>query len=156
MGIQIEAENCHQVFDWLWTSGQLTESDIAQLPLLGIEVVINLAMPDTPNALQGEAEMIAGLGLTYIQIPVPWEQPKMEQFEQFTQILEALKGRKLWVHCVLNMRVSVFIYLYRKLILHESDDDASSLMREVWEPNEIWHKYIDDVSRNFKSTPRIH
>ena len=35
----MEAENNHQVFDWLWTSGQLYEKDIASLHALGIEVV---------------------------------------------------------------------------------------------------------------------
>ncbi len=41
----MDAENTHQVFDWLWTSGQLSEKDIAGLTALGIEAVINLALP---------------------------------------------------------------------------------------------------------------
>ena len=38
----MDAENTYQVFDWLWTSGQLTEQDINTLPKYGIRTVINL------------------------------------------------------------------------------------------------------------------
>ena len=31
----MDAENTHQVFEWLWSSGQLSERDIAALPALG-------------------------------------------------------------------------------------------------------------------------
>jgi len=41
----MDAENTHQVFDWLWSSGQLSERDIQTLPSRGIELVINLALP---------------------------------------------------------------------------------------------------------------
>ena len=45
----MDAENTHPVFDWLWSSGQLSERDINQLPALGIEAVINLALPTSPG-----------------------------------------------------------------------------------------------------------
>jgi hypothetical protein len=66
----MNAENTHQVFDWLWTSGQLSEHDIAELPLLGVETVINLALPTSSNALPGEAELVTVQGMNYIHIPV--------------------------------------------------------------------------------------
>ena len=59
----MEAENVYQVFDWLWCSAQLTEKDIAKLPALGIEAVINLAPPTASNALPGEAELVAAQGI---------------------------------------------------------------------------------------------
>src|SRR5690242_12307824 len=69
----MDAENTHQVFDWLWSSGQLSERDILALPALGIEAVINLALPTSSNALPGEAELITRQGIAYVQIPVIWE-----------------------------------------------------------------------------------
>ena len=42
----MDAENTHQVYDWLWTSGQLSQRDIASLPTLGIEAVVNLALQE--------------------------------------------------------------------------------------------------------------
>ncbi|TCV82591.1 MULTISPECIES: protein tyrosine phosphatase family protein [Methylomonas] len=117
----MDAENIHQVFDWLWTSGQLSEKDIARLKELGIEAVINLAPTTASNALSGEAEFVSRQGIDYIRIPVAWEQPELHRLMQFFRTLEAYQERNVWVHCAKNMRVSVFIYLYRRLCLLESE-----------------------------------
>ena len=142
----MDAENTHQVFDWLWTSGQLSERDITRLPGLGIEAVINLALPTSSNALHGEAEFIARQGITYIQIPVIWEKPELHQLQQFFGALNMLSRRKVWVHCAKNMRVSAFVYLYRKLCLAESEEAAAHPMREIWVPNETWQSFIEDAA----------
>ena len=143
--VNMDAENTYQVFDWLWSSGQLSESDIATLSSLGIELVVNLAPPTSSNALPGEAELVTREGISYIQIPVEWERPELHQSEQFFAILKAFAGRKIWVHCAKNMRVSAFIYLYRKLCLAESEEASSYPMREVWVPNEIWRAFLQNV-----------
>jgi len=141
----MDAENTHQVFDWLWTSGQLSEKDIARLPALGIEAVINLALPTSSNALSGEAEYVTREGIAYIQIPVQWEHPELDQLTQFFGVLKTFSGRKVWVHCAKNMRVSAFIYLYRRLCLAESEDVSVHPMQEVWIPNETWQAFIRDA-----------
>jgi protein tyrosine phosphatase (PTP) superfamily phosphohydrolase (DUF442 family) len=143
----MDAENIHQVFDWLWTSGQLSESDIASLSSLGIEAVINLALPTSPNALPGEAELVTQQGISYTQIPVQWENPKLEQLTVFFGMLNALKDRKVWVHCAKNMRVSAFIYLYRRICLAENHEAAAFPMKQIWEPNEIWQGFIQSALR---------
>jgi protein tyrosine phosphatase (PTP) superfamily phosphohydrolase (DUF442 family) len=142
----MDAENTHQVFDWLWTSGQLSEKDIARLPALGIEAVINLAPPTSSNALSGEAEYVTREGIAYIQIPVKWERPELDQLAQFFGVLKAFAGRKIWVHCAKNMRVSAFIYLYRKLCLAESEEVSIHPMQAVWVPNETWQAFIREAS----------
>ena len=121
----MDAENTYQVFDWLWTSGQLSERDIASMPLLGIQVVVNIA---------------------YVQIPVEWNNPQPEQFAQFVGVLNIFAGRKVWVHCAKNMRVSAFIYLYRKLMLGETENEASFPMDKIWSPNQRWQAFIEQVS----------
>jgi len=139
----MDAQNTYQVFDWLWSSGQLSARDIDSLPALGIQAVINLALPTSSNALPGEAELVTGHGITYVHIPVVWERPEPAQLEQFFGALQALEGRKVWVHCAMNMRVSAFLYLYRRLRLREDHDAASRPMREIWTPNETWQAFID-------------
>lgn len=141
----MDAVNTFQVFDWLWTSGQLSAADIQQLPGLGIQVVINLALPSSPNALPGEAEGVTGQGMVYVQIPVEWEAPRLEQFEQFVGVLKAFEGRKIWLHCAMNMRVSAFVYLFRKLVLGEDDQTAAYPMREIWVPDETWQEFLQEV-----------
>lgn len=151
----MDAEHTHQVFDWLWTSGQLSEQDIGSLPALGIEAVINLALPTSSNALPGEAELVVRQGISYFQIPVVWENPQLDQLEQFFSLLEALEGRRLWVHCAMNMRVSAFIYLYRRLVRAESEAAAAYPMCEVWEPNETWQAFIDHALASPASTAHL-
>jgi len=138
----MDAENTYKVFDWLWTSGQLSERDITCLPTLRIDAVINLALSTSSNALPGEAEFITRQGIAYIHIPVVWERPELHQLVQFFGILKAFEGRKVWVHCAKNMRVSAFIYLYRRLCLAESEETSGYPMREVWVPNETWKIFI--------------
>ena len=141
----MEAENIHQVFDWLWSSGQLSEQDIASLPGLGIEAVINLALPTSSNALPREAELVTRHGIAYIQIPVAWERPELQQLMQFFGTLKAFEGRKVWVHCARNMRASAFIYLYRRLCLAESEQTAVHPMQEVWLPDQTWQTFIQNA-----------
>ncbi len=141
----MDAETTHQVFDWLWSSGQLSEADIAALPELGIAAVINLALPTSVNALRGEAELVAGNAMTYLHIPVVFEQPQLWQLRDFFAALKLFEGRKVWVHCAKNMRVSAFIYLYRRLVLGEAEAAAAHPMREVWEPNAIWRAFIEEA-----------
>jgi len=138
----MDAENIHQVFDRLWTSGQLSEKDIASLPELGIEAVVNLALPTSSNALSGEADFVTRQGIAYIHIPVEWEQPELHRLTQFFGTLKAFEGRNVWVHCAKNMRVSVFIYLYRRLCRLESEEASVYPMQEIWAPNETWQTFI--------------
>src|SRR5690242_6479903 len=98
----MDAENTHQVFEWLWSSGQLSVRDINELPELGIEAVINLALPTSSNALPGEAEYITRYGISYFHIPVVWESPQPAQLQTFFELLGVLKGKKVWVHCAKN------------------------------------------------------
>lgn len=43
------------------------------------------------------------------------------------------------------MRVSAFLYLYRRLVLSEDEAAASFPMREVWTPDPVWQAFIDQV-----------
>jgi protein tyrosine phosphatase (PTP) superfamily phosphohydrolase (DUF442 family) len=147
----MDAVNTFQIFDWLWTSGQLSENDLRQLQKEGFDCVINLALPISSNALKGEAEIAANLHMNYINIPVEWENPEVIQFKLCTELLNTFhaNGLKVWLHCALNKRVSVFTYLYRKLVLKEGEELASHPMNEIWEPIPLWQEFIEDVQRDF-------
>ncbi len=145
----MDTVNTVQIFDWLWTSGQLSEKDIQQLPGLGFDTVINLALPTSANALENESTRVTNLHMNYFQIPVEWELPEVEQFLLFTKLMQALEGRKIWLHCAMNMRVSAFVYLYRKFVLKESDELPRAHMDRIWTPNEIWQEFIDEVSQHY-------
>lgn len=141
-GFRMDAINTRQVFDDLWTSGQLSAADIGRLPDLGVKAVVNLALPTSSNALPGEAEQVTALGLSYLHIPVPWEQPEIHHLRQFFGVMDAMAGERVWVHCAMNFRVSAFTYLYRRLRRGETDADARYPMETVWKPNDVWQAFI--------------
>ncbi|HET9694536.1 MAG TPA: GNAT family N-acetyltransferase [Steroidobacteraceae bacterium] len=141
----MDAESVHAVDDSLWTSGQLSRADIERLPALGVEAVVNLALPTSSNALAGEADAVTALGLPYVQIPVPWERPELRHLQQFFGVMDAFAGRRVWVHCAKNMRVSAFVYLYRRLRRGEPEQAARHPMTHVWEPNETWRRFIAEA-----------
>jgi hypothetical protein len=67
----------------------------------------------------------------------------MQQLQQFFGVMDVLDGRKVWVHCAKNMRVSAFLYLYRRLRCGEPDSAARHPLDEVWVPEGAWRAFID-------------
>ena len=140
-----DAENAYLAFDGLWCSGQLSAADVARLPALGVNTVINLAPPHASKVLPGEAEQVTALGLNYVQIPVIWDAPSPHQFELFVGVMTAVGHKPVWLHCAKNMRASAFVYLYRLLIRGEDESQAVWPMSQVWTPNPTWQRWIGAV-----------
>ena len=95
-----------------------TAGSAAQFPVIreaGFEAVVNLALPTSDNALANEGSIVTGLGMAYLHIPVNFQAPAARDFQTFCGVMEALQGRRAFVHCAANMRVSAFIFLYRVL-----------------------------------------
>lgn len=120
------------------TSGKLVAEDVARLADLGIRRVINLAMPDSDDALDGEAELMAAAGIAYTHIPVPFDAPDQAHFDAFVAAFEA-DAQPVHVHCIANMRVSAFLYRYHRDVAGMAEPEARALMEHIWSPNEGDH-----------------
>jgi protein tyrosine phosphatase (PTP) superfamily phosphohydrolase (DUF442 family) len=144
----MNAVNFVQLSDTVATSGQPAAADFPVIAAQGYRTVINLAMPTSDDALPDEGAIVTGLGMNYVHIPVPWEAPQVAQFERFTALMRLLDGEKIWVHCALNMRVSCFMYLYRRHELGWPDADARRHMDPIWDPREYpaWDRLVHDVA----------
>ncbi|MCY0966712.1 protein tyrosine phosphatase family protein [Parathalassolituus penaei] len=138
------------VRDGLVTSGQPTATQLEEIRARGYTTIIDLSTPDSRNVLAAEADIAGRLGLTYIRIPVIWEAPRLEQFEQFARLLQVLEHERVWVHCALNMRASCFMFLYRLLILQEDENTAFNLVTAVWQPNNCWTRFMHEVVRKYR------
>jgi uncharacterized protein (TIGR01244 family) len=128
--------NWQDVDPRLSSSGQI---DYDQIPLLaeqGYEVVVNLAIADEERNKE-EGFLVAQNGLTYVHIPVDWQQPTMADVEMFFDVMTANQDRKVYVHCFANMRASAFVYMYRTLVEGVPEAEALATMNEVWDPNEM-------------------
>jgi protein tyrosine phosphatase (PTP) superfamily phosphohydrolase (DUF442 family) len=132
----------------LSTSGQPTETEIKEIAAQGYVIVINLALPTSSFALNDEKTIVESTGMRYIAIPVAFENPTKSDLLQFFAALETHKTEKIWVHCVVNMRVSAFVYLWRVLRLGVAPDDAEIELHDAWVPekeNSIWHRFIQEA-----------
>ena len=72
------------------TSGRLQEGDPARLAEIGVKHVINLAMPDHPEALPDAAVRFADAGIAYTHIPVPFERRRKRITGPLPRLLEAM------------------------------------------------------------------
>jgi protein tyrosine phosphatase (PTP) superfamily phosphohydrolase (DUF442 family) len=120
------------------TSGQPTEEQLGAIAAAGYNVVVNLALHDDPRySLRDEAASVRAFGLDYVHIPVQFGAPKEEDLLAFFDAMDRNSGRRVWIHCAANMRVTAFVGLYRVLRLGWTEGDAFSLMRTVWKPDHI-------------------
>lgn len=132
-----------RISERLITSGQPQRDHLPALAQAGIDAVINLALPSSPNALADEGERLRALGLRYFHIPVKWEAPSEENLNQFFDAMDALAGRKVLVHCALNKRVSAFVFLHRVLREGLAPEEAKRDLLRIWNPDPVWCSFIE-------------
>jgi len=123
-------------------SGQPTEEQLTQIKALGITHIINLGPHSNKGALDDEAATVAGLGMSYLYIPVDFENPKEDDYSQFCDAMEGLKNDKVHVHCIYNARVSAFFYRYAQAEQEFSEAEIHALMDGIWRPGGVWAKFI--------------
>ena len=124
------------------TSGQPKIEELELIANEGFEVVINLAVPTTSNALENEDKIVSSLNMSYIHIPVDFENPKISDLKLFLNILQALGANKVWIHCAKNYRVSAFMYVYHKYILHTPFEEIDLSIFDKWQPSLIWQELM--------------
>lgn len=139
-----------QISEKIATAGQPTADQFAEIKAAGYEVVVNLAMPNSTNAIANEKELVEAQGMEYVSLPVVWEEPTINDIDRFFNTLEVNSERPVFVHCALNMRVSAFMYLYRRIQQQVSDDVAIETMNQIWTPNDTWQAFIDQVLKHYQ------
>ena len=128
----------------LGTAGQPTPSQFPAVRAAGFEAVVNLAVTTSQNALADEGSLVAGLGMTYVHIPVDFKAPTSRDFDTFCDVMRVFGERPVFVHCALNMRVSAFVFLYRVLREGIAPAAAEPDLRAIWEPDAVWSRFIQD------------
>lgn len=139
------------ISDSLGTAGQPTAEQLAAVKDVGYDVVINLATGTTPRDLPNESDLVTKHGMDYIHIPVIWDRPTAEDLSRFFAAMDANQHKKRFVHCIANMRVSAFVFLYQVLRQDIPAEEARSTLSQIWEPNEVWQQFIDAALARGKS-----
>lgn len=136
-----------QVSDALATAGQPSEEELGEVAANGYEVVINLGLLDPRYCLADEAGLVAGLGLDYRHIPVEFSAPTAENLDAFFEAMDAAAGKRAFVHCAANMRVSVFVSLFGEARLGWTRAQADAHVARLWQPNEVWAAFLAESRR---------
>lgn len=126
------------------TSGQPSEDQFREIAAHGYQYVINLAMPNHEKSIANEGQIVTELGMTYIHLPVPFDAPTKAHLDQFSAIMEALGDSKVWVHCIVNARVSAFLFCYLQGHRGLSPEEAATPLLREWLPgmNPAWQAII--------------
>jgi protein tyrosine phosphatase (PTP) superfamily phosphohydrolase (DUF442 family) len=136
--------NFVQLTDSIATAGQPTAEQFRDIAAAGYSVVVNLAVPDSHNAVPNEGSLVTATGMTYVNIPVKWEDPTLVDLQRFLRTMRAFEGERIFVHCAMNMRVSAFMFHYLTLERGLPPERARSPILEKWAPkmDEVWKRFL--------------
>ena len=131
--------------DVLASSGQPTAAQFQVQAEAGVQRVVYLAFTDHETSLANEDRVVRALGMAFVQVPVVWVNPTVEDFRLFAAVMAQGGDHKTLVHCQVNWRASSFSFLYR--VIHDKVpmDDAVVDLTSIWTPTEPWRQFIVDV-----------
>lgn len=127
----------------LTSSGQPDEDQLRRIAALGVRHVVNLALHTHPQALPDEGGSVAALGMSYTHIPVAFDNPTEDDFARFCGAMAVFGADLVHVHCIINARVSAFLFRYRRDVLGIDPADARAAMAEIWEPEGVWAAFVE-------------
>lgn len=129
------------------SAGLPSPQQFALLRQAGVQHVVDLI----PGDRSEERQLMASLELDYHNIPVDWEHPKLTDFKQYVATMNANLNQegKTLTHCKLNWRGAVFTYLYQVTQLGIDETLARETLEAIWQPNETWQAFIDDVKAHY-------
>ncbi|MBV7317507.1 protein tyrosine phosphatase family protein [Shewanella sp. NIFS-20-20] len=131
------------------TAGLPKPEEYSSLAQSGVDVVVNL-MPDASNdSYQNEAQLVTNAGMEYIYIPVDWQNPTIDDVNQFFAVMLAHQNQDVLVHCKANFRASAFYYLYEVTQLGKNPAESMAHTMAPWGGNldqyPQWQQLIDTV-----------
>jgi uncharacterized protein (TIGR01244 family) len=134
----LQAPNVVPISAQLVTSGQPTAAALAQLAAQGFGAVIYLAPLTVADAVADEPAIVQRQGMEFVHIPIQFGKPTEADVQAFVAAMRRLHGRKVLVHCQINMRASSMTFLYRVLEAHEAPEPAYEAVTRVWSPQGVW------------------
>ncbi len=135
-------DNYHQYNPNFSSSGQPTAEQLKALSEAGFKRVIYLAFTDNQSAIEAEDRVVKSLGMDYLHIPVDFERPTLEDFEDFAAVLKRDKNIRTLLHCQVNLRASTFSFLYRVIYDGVPMAVAKSDLDGIWQPDRVWYQFI--------------
>ena len=137
----------YYISDKLACSGQPTEEQLTRLATLNYTCIINLGLLHQKYSLPDESSLVQSLGMRYIHLPVSFENPTMEDLQNFLAVMSEMKDEKILVHCAANYRASCFLHLYLFYTNAIEAADIDNAVLNVWQPNSVWQHFMEEGIR---------
>jgi protein tyrosine phosphatase (PTP) superfamily phosphohydrolase (DUF442 family) len=150
-----ESYNFRRIDDRITTSGLVSRTQLAGLQAEGYDAVVNLLPESNDRAVPDEERIVREQGLDYVYIPVDFDAPTQSDLDAFTDAMDAHAGQKVHVHCAANYRVSAFYALYARQRGLCDDDEATALIRDIWDPADFpaWDALISEARSRKEGAP---
>ena len=106
---------------------------------------------DARDTVADQAAILSAQGVEYVHIPMPWQAPEAKHLEAMAAAMQRLRGKKVLVHCQVNLRASSMVFLHRVIVGKEPAEKAYDSVARVWVPNRVWKAYIVSMLRRHGS-----
>lgn len=140
-----DIDNYRQYDPYFSSSGQPSARQLKALSAAGFERVVYLAFTDNKTAIESEDRVVKELGMDYLHIPVDFDKPTTDDFEELASVLNRDRNIRTLVHCQINLRASAFSFLYRVIYAGVPMLDAKADLDAIWQPDKTWYRFIVDV-----------
>jgi protein tyrosine phosphatase (PTP) superfamily phosphohydrolase (DUF442 family) len=140
-----EISNYREYSPLFSSSGQPSASQLEAVAQDGFKRVIYLAFSDNQTAIEKEDRVVKSLGLDYVHIPVDFDKPTIDDFEDFAAVMNRDQNSRTLLHCQINLRASTFSFLYRVIYGGVPMATAKEDLDAIWQPNPDWFSFIVEV-----------
>ena len=137
--------NYRQYDEMFASAGQPTREQFSYIANQGFERIVYIAFTNNRNALPDEDQIVKGLGMEYMQVPVDFSNPLPDEFYAFADSMQRNTGKKTLLHCQVNARATAFSFLYRVIYGDTPIFEAKADMNTVWQPDQVWRDFIFEV-----------
>ena len=144
----LAAPNMNVVSPTLVTAGQPTAAALASLGAQGFGAVIFFAPPTERGVVKEEEEILARQGIAFVTLKLDFERPTEPDYDAFAAAMAAQAGKKVLVHCQINLQASSMVFLHRVIVDKEDPDAAYQPVARVWSPPAAWKRFIAGTLRS--------
>ena len=96
----------------------------------GYSLVVNLNTPGARNFWPDEAAQAQKAGMHYVHYPLDCSELTPEKYEILRGILQGHRGRKVFLHCAMNVKSSGMAHIWRvKELGHDREAAKADLAR---------------------------
>ena len=127
------------------SSGQPSADQLKTVSEAGFQRVIYLAFSDNQTAIETEDRVVKNLNMDYVHIPVNFDRPTSEDFEDFAAVMNRKPQKRTLLHCQINLRAATFSFLYRVIYGGVPMAVAKQDLDTIWVPDRVWYLFILEV-----------